>query len=116
MPALEARGVELAWTESGQGQPVVLIHDSAERREVWDPVAEALSPRARAITYDRRGWGASSAPDQYRRTTIEEQSEDAAALIETLDSGPAVLCGAGMGSVIGLDLLLRRDELVWAPS
>ena len=51
-------------------------------------------------------------PTGYRRTTVEEQSEDAAALIESAAEAPAVVCGAGLGAVIALDLLLRRPELV----
>jgi pimeloyl-ACP methyl ester carboxylesterase len=112
MPALEARGVELAWSERGQGPAVLLIHETATGAGEWDEVAETLSGGARAILYDRRGWGESSVPEGYRRTTVEEQSEDAAALIEGLDAAPAVLCGAGAGAVIALDLLLRRADLV----
>jgi pimeloyl-ACP methyl ester carboxylesterase len=111
MPALEARGVEIAWSERGEGAPVLLIHETGVSSVAWAGVAEAVSARARAIAYDRRGWGGSSAPDGYRRTTIEEQSEDAAALIESLDPSFAVLCGAGLGAVVALDLLLRRPEL-----
>ena len=114
MPALEARGIEIAWTERGDGPPVLLIHETAATGAVWDPLAEALAGEFRAIAYDRRGWGASTAPDDYRRTTVEEQSEDAAALIEGVADGPAVVCGAGVGAVIGLDLLLRRSDLVSA--
>src|SRR5205085_8299408 len=50
--------------------------------------------------------------DDYRRTTVEEQSEDAAVLLESLGAAPALVCGAGLGAVIALDLLLRRPELV----
>jgi len=114
MPTLEARGVEIAWSERGEGPPALLIHETAATGEVWEPVAEALSERSRAITYDRRGWGASSAPDEYRRTTVEEQSEDAAALIQAVVDSPAVACGAGIGAVLALDLLLRRADLVSA--
>jgi pimeloyl-ACP methyl ester carboxylesterase len=112
MPTLEARGVELSWTERGEGPLVLLIHETATGGATWDPVGRALSEQARAIAYDRRGWGASSAPPGYQRTTIEEQSEDAAVLIESLGTGPALLCGAGIGAVIALDLSLRRPELV----
>ena len=112
MPALEARGVELSWRESGEGAPVLLVHETTTSSSVWGPVAGSLSPGARAIVYDRRGWGDSSVPDGYRRTTIEEQSEDAAVLLESLDARPAVVCGAGLGAVIALDLLLRRPELL----
>ena len=112
MPTLEVRGVEIAWRERGQGAPVVLIHETAATSAVWDPLAEALATEFRAIAYDRRGWGGSSEPDDYRRTTIEEQSEDAAALIEAVADSPAAVCGAGIGSVIALDLLLRRADLI----
>jgi pimeloyl-ACP methyl ester carboxylesterase len=112
MPALEARGVELNWSDSGEGAPVLLVHETATNSSVWGPLAASLSADARTIVYDRRGWGESSVPDGYRRTTIEEQSEDAAVLLESLDAGPAVVCGAGLGAVIALDLLLRRPELI----
>ena len=112
MPILEARGVELAWIERGAGRTVLLVHETAANASVWSAVAEALSDQARAVAYDRRGWGASSAPEGYRRTTVEEQSEDAAALLESLDAAPAVITGAGIGTMIALDLLLRRPDLV----
>jgi pimeloyl-ACP methyl ester carboxylesterase len=114
MPTLEARGVEIAWSERGQGSPVLLIHETAVSSSAWEAVSDAISGRARAISYDRRGWGRSTAPEGYRRTTVEEQSEDAAALVEALDAGPVLATGAGTGAVIALDLLLRRPELVAA--
>ena len=114
MPTLDARGVQLAWSERGQGSPVLLIHETAATGAVWDPLGEALATEFRAIAYDRRGWGESSEPDDYRRTTVEEQSEDAAAVLEAAADEPAVVCGAELGAVIALDLLLRRSELVSA--
>ncbi len=112
MPTLGARGVEIAWNGRGDGPPVLLIHETAATAAVWDPLADALATQFRAIAYDRRGWGDSSEPEEYRRTTVEEQSEDAAAVIEAVADGPTVVCGAGLGAVIALDLLLRRGELV----
>jgi pimeloyl-ACP methyl ester carboxylesterase len=112
MPTLEARGVEIAWGERGEGRAVLLVHETAAAASVWEPVAEALAGRVRAISYDRRGWGASSAPDDYRRTTVEEQSEDAVSLLESAEAAPAVIAGAGVGAIVALDLLLRRPELV----
>lgn len=114
MPTLLARGVEIAWSERGEGQPILLIHETAATAAIWEPLADILSSGARAIAYDRRGWGGSSAPDDYHRTTVEEQSEDAAALIEAVADPPALVCGAGVGAVIALDLLLRRSDLVSA--
>jgi pimeloyl-ACP methyl ester carboxylesterase len=112
MTTLEARGVEIAWSTRGEGRPIVLIHETAATSAVWLPVAEALADKAQALLYDRRGWGDSTAPEDYRRTTVEEQSEDAATLIEAVADSPAVACGAGSGAVIALDLLLRRADVV----
>jgi pimeloyl-ACP methyl ester carboxylesterase len=112
MPTVEVRGVEIAWSERGEGQPVLLVHETAADASVWNAVSEELAARSRAISYDRRGWGASSAPDGYRRTTVEEHSEDAVALLESADAAPAVVVGAGIGGIVALDLLLRRPELV----
>lgn len=106
------RGVELSRREAGAGAPVLLIHETATSSRVWDRVAEAVAESGRAIAYDRRGWGDSTAPEGYRRTTVEEQSEDAAVLLEEIDAVPAVACGAGLGAVIALDLMLRRPELL----
>jgi len=111
MPALAARGVELSWSERGRGAPVLLVHETAAGSAAWDGVTLALEGSARAIRYDRRGWGPSTAPQGYARTTIEEQSEDAASLLESLAPGPAVLCGAGIGAIIALDLMLRHPAL-----
>ena len=112
MPVLQSRGVELSWSERGEGSPLVLVHETASSSAAWERLSGAAPERMRAIAYDRRGWGSSTAPDGYRRTTIEEQSEDAAVLIESLDAAPAAVCGAGLGAIICLDLLLRRPELV----
>lgn len=113
MPALEARGISLSWSERGSGRPALLIHETALTSAAWEPVADELAAAgARAIAYDRRGWGDSTVPDGYRRTTISEQSEDAAELLSEAAGAPALLAGAGTGAVIALDLLLRRPELV----
>jgi pimeloyl-ACP methyl ester carboxylesterase len=114
VPTLEARGVEIAWSERGEGPPVLLVHETAATRAVWSPLAEALASGFRSIAYDRRGWGESSEPEDYRRTTVEEQSEDAAAVVEGTAGEPVIVCGAGLGAVIAIDLLLRRAELVSA--
>ncbi len=90
------------------------MHETAATSEVWRPLAEALSPGVRTIAYDRRGWGGSGAPEPYLRTTIEEQAADAAGLLEKLEVETAIVCGAGLGAVAALELLLRRPDLVKA--
>jgi pimeloyl-ACP methyl ester carboxylesterase len=110
-PSIEAAGVELAFTESGQGRAIVAIHGLASDGAAWDGFSAALAGEARVIAYDRRGYGASGAPQIYGATTVEEQAEDAATLIERLGAAPALLVGDGFGALVALDVLKRRREL-----
>jgi pimeloyl-ACP methyl ester carboxylesterase len=112
MPTVEGAGVPLAYAERGAGPPVLLVHGLASDAAAQAPVAEALAADARVIAYDRRGYGASGAPEAYAGTTVEEQAEDAAALLRALDAAPAVVAGDGFGALIALDLMKRHAGLV----
>ena len=108
---ISVRGIELDYSQSGEGTPVLLVHETATSRSAWRGVVDALDDRVSALFYDRRGWGQSTAPDGYQRTTIEEQAEDGVALLDARDAAPAVLVGAGLGALVALDLALRHPEL-----
>ena len=107
-------GVEFAFSETGQGPPVLLIHETAAAAAIWDELVAGLAGKARTIAYDRRGWGGSSAPEGYARTTVSEQAEDAARLLDSFGAGRAAVCGAGLGAVVALDLMLRHPETLSA--
>jgi pimeloyl-ACP methyl ester carboxylesterase len=113
-PVVEGAGVALAYEQRGDGPPVLLVHGIADDAAGWREVGEELAPLARTIAYDRRGYGASGAPEPYERTTVEEQAEDAAALLRALDAAPAVVCGRDFGALICLDLCKRHTGLVRA--
>jgi len=113
MPTVEGAGVPLAYADLGDGPAVLLVHGLASDAEALRPVAEALAAGgARAIAYDRRGYGGSGAPEPYEGTTVEEQAEDAAALLGALRAAPAVVAGEGFGALVALDLLKRHAALV----
>jgi len=111
---LDRGGVSLAYEVRGDGPAVLLVHGMADDRRGWAPTVAALAPRARVIAYDRRGYGQSGAPEVYERTSVSEQTEDAAALIEELGAAPAIAAGADFGALVCLDLLLRHRRLVRA--
>jgi pimeloyl-ACP methyl ester carboxylesterase len=113
MPTVEGAGVPLRYAELGAGPAVLLVHGIASDAQALRPVAEALAGAgARAIAYDRRGYGGSGAPEPYEGTTVEEQAEDAAALVRALDASPVVVAGHGFGALVALDLLKRHAALV----
>jgi pimeloyl-ACP methyl ester carboxylesterase len=109
---VEAGGVELAYDEQGDGPAVVLVHGTATARSVWRETIEALGDGVRAIAYDRRAYGDSGAPEPYGGTTVGEQADDLAELIESLNAAPATVVGHELGALACLDLAVRRPQLV----
>ncbi len=108
---VEAGGVELAMEESGTGADVVFVHGTATARSVWRETIAALGGDVHAIAYDRRAYGDSGAPEPYGGTTVGEQADDLAELIESLDTSPVLLVGHELGALVCLDVLLRHRGL-----
>jgi pimeloyl-ACP methyl ester carboxylesterase len=112
---VEAGGVELAYEERGEGRPAVFVHGTAAARTVWRETIDALHrlrDGVRAIAYDRRAYGDSGAPEPYGGTTVGEQADDLAVLVERLDAAPAIACGHELGALAVLDLGARHRSLV----
>jgi pimeloyl-ACP methyl ester carboxylesterase len=103
--SVEGAGVPLAAVVRGDGPATVLVHGMGGT--AW-PVEQLPG---RVITYDRRGYGGSGAPEAYARTNVNEQTEDLACVVNALDAAPAVLAGADFGALVVLDALIRRPEL-----
>jgi pimeloyl-ACP methyl ester carboxylesterase len=115
MPEVEGAGVALHYAERGDGPALLIVHGMASDARAWEPaLTELATAGARAIAYHRRGYGSSGAPQPYTATTVQEQSEDAAALLAALHAAPALLVGDGFGALVVLELLVRRPELATA--
>ena len=89
--------IEIYYEDHGAGQPVVLIHGYPLSGRAWDrQVPALLAAGYRVITYDRRGFGASSQPATgYDYDTF---AADLHALMGHLDLRDAVLAGHSMGT------------------
>jgi pimeloyl-ACP methyl ester carboxylesterase len=106
-------GTSLSYEEQGMGAPILCIHGTGSSTELWRrPVAE-LAKHGRVVVYDRRGFGRSERPEPFA-TDVHEQADDAAALIEALELGPAVVVGRSQGGEIAVDLALRHPDRVRA--
>src|SRR5262245_6193375 len=81
---------------------------------MWGDAVSALARLGRVVSYDRRGCARSERPVPYERTTVTEQADDAAALLDALDAAPAVVMGRSYGGAVGIDLALRYPDRVRA--
>lgn len=112
MPHVEGAGVALHYFSRGEGPAVLLVHGMASDALAGEPALEQLADAGlRAVALDRRGYGDSGAPEPYAATTVQEQSEDVAALLLAIDAAPALLVGDGFGALVVLELLVRRPGL-----
>ncbi|MCL7493146.1 alpha/beta hydrolase [Streptomyces sp. MCA2] len=100
---------DLFWLDTGAGQPLVLLHGGFVDNRMWDDQIPALAARYRVIAPDARGHGRSAnATGPFRHT------DDLAALLRHLGTGPAILVGVSMGASIAVDTALEHPELVSA--
>jgi pimeloyl-ACP methyl ester carboxylesterase len=109
---VQANGTELYYEARGDGPPLLLVAGGLADAGQFTALAEALAEHAKVITYDRRGNSRSPAPAGWTATTVDEQADDAAALLEALAIPAASVYGHSIGSPIALDLALRRPEIV----
>ena len=100
---------DLFWLDAGTGSPVVLLHGGFLDHRMWDDQIPALAQRHRVIAPDARGHGRSANAAQPFRAV-----DDLAALLRSLDTGPAVLVGVSMGAGTAVDTALEYPELVSA--
>lgn len=89
--------IELAYTDRGAGQPVVLIHGYPLDGSSWErQEREILAAGFRVITYDRRGFGDSSKVESgYDYDTF---ARDLDTILTTLDLRDVILVGFSMGT------------------
>jgi 3-oxoadipate enol-lactonase len=109
MGSVRSDGCDLYYQEVGEGLPILLIHPAGATASTWGAATEELARIGRVITYDRRGY-ARSGGEPVR--LVSTHTADAAAMLESLRTPPAVVVGTSAGAAIAVDLAVRRPELV----
>lgn len=96
----------IAFDQYGEGSPVIVIGGAYNDRSTVAGVAAAISSaNLAAVTYDRRGRGASTNNDSAFAT--ERELDDLSAMIEALGGSVSVF-GHSSGAVLALEAAMRR--------
>jgi len=95
---LSKDGTPIAFDQSGEGPPIILVVGAFNDRSTGAPLAAQLSEHFTVFNYDRRGRGASGDRMPY---AIEREIEDLAALI-TEAGGSSSVFGYSSGAVLAL--------------
>ena len=112
MSRVTVNGAEFYFEVRGMGPPVLLIMGATGDGGHFDTFADLLADEFTVVSYDRRGNGRSPVPAGWQTTSPEEQADDAAALLEALETGPAAVFGTSSGGTFALCLLVRHPAWV----
>jgi 3-oxoadipate enol-lactonase len=100
---------DLWYDETGEGPPLVLLHEGVVDSRIWEPVVPLLAERHRVIRYDQRGFGRSPMPDGPYSVV-----DDLISVLDAARIDEAALVGASRGGGIAVTAALERPDRVSA--
>lgn len=108
-----ADGVNIAYSDLGQGEPVLLVHGFPDTMQVWrNQMDDLLAAGYRVIRLDTRGCGQSDAPSVVKSYDLALLVSDLCALLDHLSLDKVKLVGHDWGAAIGWAFCLAHPERV----
>lgn len=112
MPHLNMSDIQLYYEVHGHGPPLVLISGVGQGRNYWElaDVLPTLAQDFQVVSFDNRGVGQSSMPDQ--PYSVEMMAADTLALLDALKIERAHIIGHSLGAMIAFELGYSHPERV----
>ena len=110
MAFVRSGDVRLYVEETGDGFPIVFVHEFASDHREWEAQVRWFSRSHRCVTYNARGSPPSDVPDDPDAYGWEPAVEDLLAVLDELDLPAAHLVGLSMGGYAVLQFALRHPE------
>lgn len=114
MPYAQSAGAKLYYEETGDGYPIVFVHEFAADVRSWESQVRALSRQYRCITFNARGYPPSDVPDGDEAYGHVHAVDDIAAIMQHLGLPKAHVVGLSMGAYATLCFGLRYPKLATA--
>lgn len=108
---LKVPGATLYYETTGSGPTLLIIPGGPQDAGVFAELAAELATRFKVVTYDPRGNSRSTFDGEIVPLDVNQQADDAAALIQLIGA-PAYVFGTSGGAQIGLDLTARHPQLI----
>ncbi|MDD2410633.1 MAG: alpha/beta hydrolase [Candidatus Methanomethylophilaceae archaeon] len=109
MPIAKLNGVDLSYSVTGSGDPLVLLAGFGSNMDFWSDVLSEASGRFTVVTVDNRGSGATEYDGPF---TIDDMADDVAKLLKRLSFEKAHVLGWSMGSQVAQSLAIRYPDKV----
>jgi len=110
MPRAPVNGIHLYYEETGQGTPLVFVHEFAGEAQSWHLQVRFFARRYRTIAFNARGYPPSDIPTDQAAYSQEQAAEDIRGLLDALGIAKAHVCGLSMGGYATLHFGLRHPE------
>jgi pimeloyl-ACP methyl ester carboxylesterase len=101
-------GAELYYEVRGRGPAVLFIAGATGDAGHFEQAADVLALEHTVITYDRRG---NSRSRPTGPSALDQQADDAAALLRHVGAAAAIVFGTSGGAIIALKLAIRAPEV-----
>lgn len=112
MPEVQANSIRISYEETGEGFPMVFVHEFAGDQRSWADQVRFFNRRYRVITYNARGFPPTEVPNDPALYSQTHATDDLAGLVEELGIAPAHVVGLSMGGFATLSLGIRYPRLV----
>jgi pimeloyl-ACP methyl ester carboxylesterase len=108
---VEVIGASIHYQVSGHGPTLLLLSSGDGDADVFSGIAPLLDGFT-VVTCDRRGQSRSPIDDAGEPVTISTHADDMARVLVAVTTHAARVFGAGLGAVIGLELVARHPHRV----
>lgn len=105
-------GVQIYYEVEGSGDPLLLIMGTNSDHSPWASQVEAYKDSYEVITYDARGTGQSSHPEDIEAYSMRILADDAAALLDAIGIEKAHVSGLSLGSATAQELAINHPDKV----
>jgi pimeloyl-ACP methyl ester carboxylesterase len=103
-------GVDLAWTELGRGEPLLLLHGLGDSHRTWRRVTARLAERHRVLLLDLPGHGLSSRPDA--PYTLDWYADLVHGWLDAIGVGVLPVVGHSFGGGVAQWMVLARRSRI----
>ena len=103
-------GVRLYYDDTGEGMPIVFVHEFAGDHRSWEPQVRFFSRRHRCIAYAARGYPPSDVPERAESYSQKRAAADIRAVLDGAGVEWAHVVGLSMGAFATLHFGLEYPE------
>ena len=110
VPIVKVNDINIAYTERGKGEAVVLIMGLGAVKESWFMNIPTLSKYYRVVTFNSRGVGKTDRSGEFY--TMGRMAADTVGLLDVLGIDKAHIVGVSLGSMIAQEIAINFPQRV----